>query len=275
MNEAMSCNVEPFLKWAGGKRWLTKAFPSLFNIEFGRYIEPFLGSGAVFFHVLPQKAILSDVCKELILTYKCIREDWEKVVINLLKHSKNHNINYYYNTREKKCSCPYEEAAKFIYMNRTCWNGLYRVNKKGDFNVPIGSKDRVMLGSDNFQLISECLKCVELYNTDFEEIINASRNDDLIFIDPPYTTKHSNNGFIKYNEKLFSWNDQVRLYKSIRRAAKRGSKIILTNSCHSSITNLYESDFKIKIVERDSVIAGKSSARGKFKEAIITHKITK
>src|SRR5699024_9439870 len=113
-------------------------------------------------------------------------------------------------------------AARFIYLNRTCWNGLYRVNKQGKFNVPIGTKVNVRLESDNFMLTSDILKKVDLLISDFENIVDGALEDDFVFADPPYTVAHNNNGFIKYNEKLFSWSDQVRLRDAIIRARERG-----------------------------------------------------
>ncbi len=130
----------PFLKWAGGKRWLTKTNLNLFPISYNRYIEPFLGSGAVFFNLHPKESVVSDINADLINTYLAIRTDWEKVCDKLKKHEKRHSQEYYY---EMRGSNPYSisgRAAKFIYLNRTCWNGLYRVNLKGIFNVPIGTK---------------------------------------------------------------------------------------------------------------------------------------
>lgn len=264
-------NITPFLKWAGGKRWLVKTCPSLFKCTFNRYLEPFLGSAAIFFHIKPNISILSDTCRDLSLTYLCIKNNWKKVYNFLLLHQINHSKDHYYFMRRTIPSSSYERAARFIYLNRTCWNGLYRVNRSGEFNVPIGTKSSVIFENDNFEAISSQLQKTKIYSVDFEKIINSAQNNDLIFSDPPYTVKHINNGFVKYNEKLFSWDDQLRLSKALFGAAERGAKIILTNASHPSILALYEHSFDIQVIDRPSVISGKSSGRGIFREAIITY----
>lgn len=262
-------SITPFLKWAGGKRWLVEKHPALLNFEHDRFIEPFLGSGAVFFKLLPKRSILSDRNHELIETYRAIKDNWEKVNKLLERHHKSHSKEYYYATRSKIFRSPEARAAKFIYLNRTCWNGLYRVNLQGKFNVPIGTKTNVLMDTDDFQSISEALTNTSLITGDFENVIDQSKSGDFVFVDPPYTVKHNNNGFIKYNEHIFSWDDQVRLRDSVSRAASRGAKVIVTNACHASILELYEGVGDLIQLNRSSVIAGKSAARGKYEEVVI------
>lgn len=173
--------VIPFLKWAGGKRWMIYEHPELFPKEYNRYIEPFLGSAAVFFSLKPKKAILSDLNSELIETYCAIRDDYHRIETNLRKHHRNHSESYYYEMRSKRLRVTATRAAQFIYLNRTCWNGLYRVNLDGVFNVPIGTKTNVVLSTDNFQGISNLLKRVRLMNRDFEPIIAKAKEGDLLF----------------------------------------------------------------------------------------------
>ena len=261
--------VTPFLKWAGGKRWLVSERESLFPTSYNKYIEPFLGSAAVFFHLLPTRALLSDTNRELIETYIAIRDDWNSVLRELRKHHKNHNKKYYYLIRDRKFRTPILRAAQFIYLNRTCWNGLYRVNLDGQFNVPIGTKDRVLLDSDDFESIADSLRRAKIIHSDFEPIIDRARQDDFIFVDPPYTVKHNFNNFIKYNEKLFSWDDQVRLKDCLVRAKSRGAQILVTNAYHSSVRNLYRDLGKMTPVKRCSVIAADSARRKICEELII------
>ncbi len=265
----MNTTVSPFLKWAGGKRWLADQYLSILPSSFNRYIEPFLGSGAIFFSLQPQKALLSDINKDLIDTYIAIKSDWTQVVHKLKEHHKNHSRDYYYKVRYSKPRTIYYRAARFIYLNRTCWNGLYRVNQKGEFNVPIGTKKNVIMESDDFLQVSKLLESVKLENKDFEPIIEEAGRGDLLFIDPPYTVKHNENGFIKYNEKLFHWDDQVRLSNCLKRAKKRGAFIILTNAYHKSIIELYRDHFNLMVAERHSIIASDPSKRKKCKELII------
>lgn len=261
--------LEPFLKWAGGKRWLVSQHLSIFPSQFNRYIEPFLGSGAVFFTLRPEKAILCDINKELIETYTAIRQDWKGVYKALKKHHKNHSEAYYYRIRASKPKTLHSRASRFIYLNRTCWNGLYRVNLNGEFNVPIGTKKDVLLASDDFSEVSRLLQNVQLIPDDFEVVIDKAEEGDLLFVDPPYTVKHSDNGFIKYNEKLFCWDDQVRLSACLKRAKDREANIILTNAQHTSIEELYKDSFEIIRVKRNSIIAADPTKRKMCSELII------
>jgi len=184
-------------------------------------------------------------------------------------HHNKHSKEYYYKVRQIKPADPAEKAARFIYLNRTCWNALYRVNLKGEFNVPIGTKTNVVLGSDDFEGVSRLLQDVTITHLDFEEVIDRAEEGDLIFADPPYTVKHNFNGFVKYNEKMFHWDDQVRLSKCLIRASDRGCLVLLTNANYPSIIELYENDFYLTPLKRSSVIAASSSNRGMYEELVI------
>jgi DNA adenine methylase len=262
--------LPPFLKWAGGKRWLIPQIHNYLPEKFNRYYEPFVGSGAVFFSIRPRKAIISDINESLVETYQAIKKDWRTVKRILGKHHKNHCKEYYYCVRSKIFSNQYSKAAQFIYLNRTCWNGLYRVNLHGIFNVPIGTKTKVILPTDDFKQISLLLENTKIVNSDFEEIINDADEGDFIFIDPPYTVKHNKNSFIKYNEKLFSWDDQIRLRNCIFEATARGVKILMMNACHGSIKELYL-NHNIEYVSlcRQSLLSGKANHRGNCEELMI------
>jgi DNA adenine methylase len=259
----------PFLKWAGGKRWLVSEYSDVFPKSFGRYFEPFLGSAAVFFHLAPEQATLSDVNSELVNSYLMLKEDWFGVERLLEKHEELHCAEYYYQLRSRIPRSLVGRAARFLYLNRTCWNGLYRENKNGQFNVPKGTKDSVVLDDDDFASSSLALQSADIVCCDFEGVINQAVCGDLIFVDPPYTVKHNHNGFVKYNQKIFSWDDQVRLRDSLVRARRRGAFIVVTNAAHSSIQDLYVG-FDQKLVSRRSGIAGDSSTRGMTDELIIT-----
>ena len=265
----MTDNVVPFLKWAGGKRWLLQHKHLLPNSITGKYIEPFLGSGALFFLLCPERALLSDINYRLIETYTAIKLDWQLVLKYLKKHQVNHSDEYYYSIRKKKYRSVFSRAAQLIYLNRTCWNGLYRVNLKGEFNVPRGTKNNVLLSSDNFMTISKRLNSSALISCDFEKAVDQAQDGDFIFADPPYTVQHSNNGFRKYNETLFSWDDQIRLRNSLFKAAERGSTILLTNASSKCIYDLYADRFTITKVKRNSLLAGDVSYRSIAEEFII------
>lgn len=262
--------IVPFLKWAGGKRWLIQKHPELFNVRFERYIEPFIGSAAVFFHLQPATSIVSDINTSLIDTYRAIKSDYQKVYKLLKIHQKKHSEDYYYEVRSKKFRAPHTRAAQFIYLNRTCWNGLYRVNRKNIFNVPKGTKDKVIIETDDFAATANALGNTTLLDGDFSRAIDQAERGDLLFVDPPYTVKHDKNGFLKYNEVLFSWDDQVRLRDAVVGAKNRGAKIILTNANHKSVRELYENDFQLNVLDRTSVLSGKKENRGAVQELLVT-----
>lgn len=263
--------MTPFLRWAGGKRWFVPAWRKIIHeIDYDRYIEPFLGGGAIYFSTKPEKSILADSNNELISTYKAIKEDWGKVLRILRSHDRHHTREYYYNIRSAVYCDPAERAAQFIYLNRTCWNGLYRVNKAGVFNVPVGSEcKRVLHEYDDFYSVAQCLKTADILCQDFEQTISQAESGDLLFVDPPYTVKHNFNGFVKYNENIFSWDDQERLCESLHHAKERGAKIVLMNANHQSIYSLYSNSFELADVSRASRIASDSSFRGKYSELVI------
>jgi DNA adenine methylase len=261
-------SVVPFLKWPGGKRWLVANYLNLFPKTFNTYFEPFLGSGSIFFALQPKTAVLSDSNSELINTYHTLRDDWQKVLEVLKTHQDNHCSEHYYMVRASDPIHSYDRAARFLYLNRTCWNGLYRVNLKGKFNVPIGTKSAVLHPNDNFGAVSSVLESATLFNCDFKYTLDLAKKGDFVFVDPPYTVNHNNNGFLKYNEKIFSWDDQVRLSGCLKDAASRGVQFLMTNANHKSIAELYK-DFDMLVLERNSVIAGTASMRKKCEELII------
>lgn len=267
--ENNNSNLLPFLKWAGGKRWFVANYDQYIPQEYDRYIEPFLGGGALFFHLRPENAVLGDINPDLIETYEAIRNNWGRVIEILKRHHRRHHSEYYYKVRSMTPKTKYERAARFIYLNRTCWNGLYRVNLNGDFNVPIGTKTNVLYEDDNFREQSFALKKAQLVCDDFEKLIDMAGKGDLVFIDPPYTVRHNKNAFIKYNEKLFSWWDQQRLFYAVKRAKGRGARIIGTNANHHSVRKLYRNEFELKRVSRISSISCNKNSRAKYDELLI------
>ena len=263
--------VAPFLKWAGGKRWLAKQYTKFFPENYNRYIEPFLGSGALYFFLQPNEAILADTNARLIETYTQIRDKPQYIKKLLKHHQKKHSDTYYYEERERDYPrSAAQRAAQLIYLNRTCWNGLYRVNKNGKFNVPRGTKSSVVLDTDNFEAISDLLKSAKLYAQDFSETLSCAGEGDFVYIDPPYTVRHNFNGFAKYNERMFSWEDQIRLRDEVAATIDRGAMVAVSNADHESLSQLYQ-DLGIHYkISRESVIAAKSQYRGIVGEILIT-----
>jgi DNA adenine methylase len=266
---------EPFLKWAGGKRWLVSERPEWFRVEVTRHVEPFLGSGAVFFGIEPKMAMLSDLNAELIATYLALRDFPTDVRRKLREHQRLHNSEYYYRIRATICRTPVTRAARFIYLNRTCFNGLYRVNLQGKFNVPKGTKDAVLLPTDDFPALSNLLHKAELYARDFSETISEVGEGDFLYVDPPYTVRHNTNNFLKYNEQIFSWSDQQRLAEDLALAAKRGAHILVSNADHPCIHGLYSSNVWARIsVPRFSKLAASAQHRKATTELIISNYLT-
>lgn len=261
-------DLKPFIKWAGGKRWLLNDPSFVLPAFSGRYIEPFLGGGAVFFHLAPAEAILSDVNERLISTYRSIRDEWSLVQLSLGEFQERHSKEFYYEERRREHAVSYVRAAQFLYLNRTCFNGLYRENQKGEFNVPLGTKTQVVLPDDDFERASKILSRAHLCVGDFEGAVAGATEGDLVFLDPPYTTAHNCNGFIKYNQKIFTWEDQKRLREAVRGAKQRGACVVLTNADHQSVHELYVELGTPKVVSRRSVISGSTLSRRTTTESV-------
>lgn len=263
--------IEPFLKWPGGKRWLTSRHLNLFPRTYGKYIEPFLGGGAVFFALSPEEAFLSDTNAELVNTYNRIKNDRLMVEKSLAKFHTKHDAEFYYQVRDKNPTDPIARAVRFLYLNRTCFNGIYRVNKDGAFNVPIGTKDAVSFEDGYLEKVAGALKNARVRTQDFAKAIGKANKNDFVFIDPPYTVMHNNNGFVKYNARLFSWTDQARLAEAIKAASKRGALIMMSNAAHTSVKALYDGFGTHHTLTRSSVLAGEPSHRRNATELLVTN----
>ena len=269
----MTETIVPFLKWAGGKRWLVSSRPDFFPAVTGRHIEPFAGSAALFFALSPKSALLSDLNERLIETYVMIRDSVDEFEVKFKFFASQHSKDFYYSIRQKKFATACERAAQFLYLNRVCFNGIYRENLKGEFNVPIGSKKTAILDTDNFQAVSELLKGAELVSQDFERVVESSQADDLLYVDPPYTTSHNMNGFVKYNQNIFSWEDQERLANAVRRAHFRGVSIVVSNADQPDVRALYSDFLSLYSVSRTNVIASKSKYRREITEMVASNAI--
>ena len=263
--------IKPFLRWAGGKTWLLKHIKQITGeTEFNNYHEPFLGGGAVFFsNTLIKIAFLSDLNEELINTYQVIKENPEEV-ISILKTYDNNEDFYYYLRKEKpidKKVC----AARFIYLNHTSFNGIYRVNKNGDYNVPYGFRNVDYIEEEKIRFASNALQKANIFHGDFIDSLDNIKSGDLVFLDPPYTVSHNNNGFIKYNKTLFSLEDQIRLSKFIDSVKEKGAYYILTNAAHKIILEIFDKDDYCYELSRTSLIGGDKAKRGVVNEYIFTN----
>jgi DNA adenine methylase len=260
-----------FFRWAGGKQWLVKHLEKLLPADgFNNYHEPFLGGASIFFAINPKKkSYLTDLNAELINAYINLRDDLENVwsIIIKFKNSKDH-YNTIRNSYNKGNGL--EKAAMFIYLNRTSFNGIYRVNLKGEYNVPYGFKNyKKLFDYDKMFNLSNRLKNSFLYNCDFESTLENIKKGDLVYLDPPYTVSTNKDSFIKYNEKLFDWQNQERLASYIKRLIRKNAKFILSNAYHEDVLDLFGSFGNIHDFNRSSTVGGKKAKRGTFKEVII------
>lgn len=240
------------------------------NPVFQRYHEPFLGGGSFFFSLAAgRKAYLSDKNEALIETYESLRDNCE-VIISHLGMFKNTKVDYYA-TRDQYFPTPAERAAQFIYLNQTSFNGIYRENLRGLYNVPYGNRTKPFLDQPALRAASSALRNAELKASDFAETLSNVRPGDLVFIDPPYTVSHNLNGFIKYNKTLFSLDDQYRLAQYIRDLRDIGAKYILTNAAHSKVREIFSFGDAIVEVQRASLVGGREAKRGQVSELLITN----
>ena len=275
LNEHIEKPIKPFIRWAGGKTWLTKRIVDYIPDNFSNYIEPFLGGGSVFFYlkcnkIIKRKAYLSDTNSGLIEAYKVLRDN-PKALIKELRTYKN-NEEEYYKFREITYEDPIREASRFIFLNRTSFNGIYRENLNGVYNVPYGHKKyKALFDYDNFLQASRLLQGVILKTCDFAKAISNVKENDLVFLDPPYTIAHENNGFVKYNQKIFSWDDQIRLKEAVENINSKKAFFVLTNAYHKSIRDLYQNIGVSERLERFSVVGGSNAKRDKFHEIIISN----
>ncbi len=266
---ALSATPRPFLRWAGSKRALLSHIMETMPSSIRTYHEPFLGSASLFFLLRPRRAFLSDSCPELIQTFDAVRENVDAVLRYLRPLKPDRDL--FYSIRSDRSTGPFKRAAEFIYLNKTCWNGLYRVNSRGEFNVPYGlPKTDYIVDEANLKACSTALAAsgVQLRCGDFGANLREVEKGDLVFLDPPYVTRHNDNGFIDYNEQLFSWADQVRLARAARDLADRGAHVLVTNAFHGDVLDLYEG-FNLVTINRASTLASNATKRSRVSEALL------
>jgi DNA adenine methylase len=263
--------TKPFLKWAGGKRWLLNYLDEIIgNSVFNNYHEPFLGGGAIFFSLEPQNNVyLSDLNEELINTYSMVQKK-PRDIIKILNNYTN-TKEFYYQIRQQKIENDIERAARFIYLNKTAYNGLYRVNRRGEFNVPYGKGNGAFLNEDKILKASLSLQNAHINWGDFSNNRNYIKEGDLVFLDPPYTVSNKNNCFIEYNQTLFSLEDQRRLSRYIDYIKEQGAFYILTNAAHPTILELFEKGDKLLQLNRKNLIGGEHANRGVITEYVFTN----
>lgn len=254
-------HAAPFLKWAGGKRWLAPHLANLLG-HTTRFVEPFVGSGAVFFTVAPKAGVLSDVNADLVAAFQIVRDHPELLIARLSRLRITSGT--FERMRSWRPNSDLDRAVRLIYLNRTAFNGLYRVNRKGEFNVPFGCKEGTRVcDQETIRAASTALANAKIVRQDFRSALVRARSDDVVYADPPYTVKHDNNGFRRYNEKIFSWDDQRDLAELLSTVVLKGARVIVSNAHHDTIRAMYPRKlFQAFIVARTTCMAGDARKRG-------------
>jgi len=263
------------VKWAGGKgRLLSQLRPLLpLGIARMRHVEPFVGGGALFFARMPERALLTDINPTLVATYAAIRDDVQSVVEGLRALAGRHSKESYYQVRERynegRRLSASRRAAMFIYLNKTCFNGLHRVNRKGEFNVPVGSyKNPRILNEDGLYAASHALQNAKLECTGFESLLENAKPGDFVYFDPPYEPVSETASFTSYARDGFSQEDQTRLRDVYRALGRRGCRLMLSNSDVPFVRELYQ-DFRIDTVAAARAINCNAKKRGKVSEVVV------
>lgn len=266
---------KPFLKWAGGKSKLLSYLRCFVPNNFNNYLEPFLGGGAFFFDLRPQKSILSDSNSELINCYNIVKNRPAELISALTRMPVNEDFYYELRSKIPEKMSELERAARLIYLNKTCYNGLYRVNKKGQFNTPFGRNHNVKVcNSENLELASEALKTATIIEGDFETVLlKYAQENDFVYLDPPYPAIGKFSDFKRYTKEFFNEEDHRRLARVIEEIDRRGCNFILSNPKHDLVTELYSnfSDFRKIDVEAPRFINCQGSRRGNVPEVLITN----
>ena len=268
-------DIPLFVKWAGGKSQLLNQFEPYFPDGFNGYFEPFLGGGAVFYYVKqkysPERIVLSDSNKTLIDCYINVRDSVEELIDVLKIHQKNHSEKYFYKIRDNFNGRPggIDESSMFLYLNKTCFNGLYRENSKGEFNVPFGKyKNPNIVNENSLRKANELLQGVEIVLRDFEDINGKVSAEDLVYFDPPYHPLSETSSFTSYTNGCFTDKDQVRLSQLYKTLDKEGVKLKLSNSDTPLIRDLFDG-YNIQVVKARRNINCKGDGRGKINELLI------
>lgn len=271
---------KPFVKWAGGKRQIIDKLKKFIPDEFNTYYEPFIGGGALLFELSPKSAVINDSNEELMNVYKCLCDEEKfKKMCSLLNHyEKEHNEEFFYEIRNKdrnKASynrlSDYTKAARTIYLNKACFNGLYRVNSRNEFNVPFGKKEKInTYEGGNLITISNYLTMndIRIENVDFEESVKSAGKGDFVYFDPPYDSETTT--FNSYTETGFGREEQRRLARVFKELDKRGVYVMLSNHNTSLVNELYK-DYNIHVIKAKRNINSNGKKRGKVEEVIITN----
>ena len=271
---------KPFVKWAGGKRQLIPILNQNLPESFGTYYEPFLGGGALLFHILTdkngQKCSISDLNSDLVLAYTTIRDRIDALITSLKNHEKNYqkdSESYYYSIRESNPRSEIEKTSRLIFLNRTCFNGLYRVNSKGKFNVPLGKYSNPnIVNEENIRAVSHILQSsrTAIKCRDFEAVLRDAKKGDLIYFDPPYQPVSATSNFTSYTTKDFTYDDLIRLAELCLKLDSRGCNVLLSNSDSQEVADIFaKNPWKITRISANRSINSNSKKRTGHFELLI------
>lgn len=269
-------SARPVLKWAGGKTSLLPAILPRLPAQMDRYYEPFMGGGAVFFTLASERrfkqAFLGDANAELMLTYQTLARKPKAVIAELEKLAAEHSEKFYYAVRARKPSGAVAIAARLLYLNKTCFNGLYRVNKKGGFNVPFGDyANPTICDPDALRAAAKVLAPADMGVSDFEELVRSARRGDAVYFDPPYVPVSPTSNFTSYSKGGFGLNEHERLRNVAEKLIARGVHVLLSNSDTPIVRQMYEG-FKLEPVKARRAINSKGDKRGHVGELLISAK---
>ena len=278
--QQVTVEPKPFVKWAGGKRQLLAELEKSFPKQFGTYFEPFLGGGALLFDLLAKKPNLkcsvSDLNSDLVLAYVTIRDKLGRLIESLENHSKNyHNdsTGYYYEVRKQEPKSQIEKVSRLLFLNKTCFNGLYRVNSKGKFNVPLGRYTNPnIVNRENLTTVSKFLQSdkIKISCRDFESILNDAKKGDFVYFDPPYQPVSDTANFTSYTHRDFTEDDLQRLADLANQLNSKGSHVLLSNSNTKIVKKIFSSKkWKVKEIAVNRAINSNSQKRTGHKEVLI------
>lgn len=260
------------IKWAGGKNWLYKKHENIFPDSYNNYIEPFFGGGSVFFNMFPKKAYLSDVNEKLINFYVDLKNDPEKLFLGVNRLMESHSDEQYYAVRDQYNNPRSTSSVYFLYLNRTCFNGIYRENRKGEFNVPVGRRKSSYFPftMKDFLQLSLQLKNTNLQNCDFREALKRAKKGDFIYLDPPYIEfEKEYDSFRRYNGLVFSKSDLEDLALEANRL-KGKCKILISNFDQRGVKDYFtDKEWKFKSIKQMTYLSGKKEGRKHMNEALI------
>ncbi len=274
LSTTLALHPRPFLKWAGGKGRLLSQYEAFLPAAIDTYYEPFLGGGAVFFHLAgrARRAVLGDINPELVNVYCCVRDEVEALIRHLRNHQRWHSPDYYYQVRQQQAlPTPIERAARLIYLNKTCYNGLYRENSQGHFNVPVGNyKNPAICDAPLLRSASTALQIADIQTFSFEALLERQLSArDFVYFDPPYHPISSTSSFTGYSRHGFKGADQARLAELFRTLAAQGLRVMLSNSDCELIRELYQG-FNLHPILAARAINSRAARRGKVSELLIT-----